>query len=92
MLSLLLIFGRSASSATLKQHDESINSAAELLCRASGILSYLSETVIPRWESAVGEDIKGRPIELSRDVVTALSKSVLPHLTVVLELTPFLSD
>lgn len=67
----------SASSATLKQHDESINSAAELLCRASGILSYLSETVIPRWESAVGEDIKGRPIELSRDVVTALSKLTL---------------
>lgn len=68
----------SVTTAALKSHDGTVNSAAELLCCSSGVLTYLAETVIPRWEAAVGEGVKGRPVELTRDVVTALSKSVLP--------------
>ncbi|KAK4701539.1 hypothetical protein P7C70_g4692, partial [Phenoliferia sp. Uapishka_3] len=67
----------SVSSAELKTHDETINSAAEMLCRSSGILSHLAEVVLPRWEAAVGEATKGRPVELQSDVVTALSKLAL---------------
>lgn len=64
----------SVSTTAIKVHDETVNVAAELLCRASGVLVHLAEIVIPRWETAVGEGAKGRPVELGRDVVTALSK------------------
>ena len=64
------------STADLKTHDETINSAAEMLCRSSGILQHLAEVVLPRWEASAGEASKGRPVELTRDVVSALSKCV----------------
>ncbi|GAA6022246.1 hypothetical protein JCM11491_001680 [Sporobolomyces phaffii] len=68
----------SVSSAAIAVHDETINQAAETLCRASGIFLHLAETVIPRWEAAVGiESLKSRPIEFSRDAATALSKMCL---------------
>lgn len=62
------------SSSELKLHDETINSAAELLCQSSGVLTHLVDVVLPRWEASVGDGVKGRPIELSRNVLTALSK------------------
>lgn len=65
----------SVSSSAIKVHDETINQAAEVLCRASGILLHLAEVVIPRWEAAVGtEALRARPVEMTREVCTALGK------------------
>ncbi len=65
----------STSTSALATHDATLNNAAEMFCRAGGVLTHLSEVVIPRWEAAVGEDgLKGRPVEFGRDVVTGLSK------------------
>ncbi|KAI5476732.1 pH-response regulator protein palc [Pseudohyphozyma bogoriensis] len=64
----------SVSSSDIKLHDETINAAAELLCRASGVFTHLAEVVIPRWESAVGDGIKGRPVEMGREVSEGLAK------------------
>lgn len=66
----------SVTTAALKIHDETVNTAAELLCRASGVLTHLSQVVIPEWEAVARERIKGRPLELSRDVVYALARYV----------------
>ncbi|GAA5851289.1 hypothetical protein JCM8547_004195 [Rhodosporidiobolus lusitaniae] len=68
----------SVSSTAIKVHDETINQAAETLCRASGVLMHLAEVVIPRWEAAVGaEALRLRPLEASREVATALAKMSL---------------
>ncbi|GAA5851574.1 hypothetical protein JCM5353_008966 [Sporobolomyces roseus] len=68
----------SVSSSAISVHDETVNQAAEMLCRASGVFLYLAETVIPRWEAAVGvESLKARPVEFTRDAATALSKMCL---------------
>ncbi|KAK4051160.1 hypothetical protein OIV83_002982 [Microbotryomycetes sp. JL201] len=62
------------TSAALKAHDETVNVAADMLCRASGVLMHLAEVVIPRWETGVGEEWRRRPVEFTRDVATALAK------------------
>ncbi|TNY20486.1 hypothetical protein DMC30DRAFT_249364 [Rhodotorula diobovata] len=68
----------SVTTTALKVHDETINQAADTLCRASGILMHLAEVVIPRWEAAVGIDaLRARPVEMSREVTTALAKTCL---------------
>ncbi|GAA5989650.1 hypothetical protein JCM10908_000573 [Rhodotorula pacifica] len=68
----------SVSSSAIGVHDETINTAADTLCRASGVLMYLAETVIPRWEAAVGtEALRARPVEMTREVTTALAKMCL---------------
>ncbi|POY74819.1 hypothetical protein BMF94_2092 [Rhodotorula taiwanensis] len=68
----------SVSSAAIGVHDETINSAADTLCRASGVLMHLAETVVPRWEAAVGtEALRQRPVEMTREVTTALAKMCL---------------
>ncbi|GAA6021459.1 hypothetical protein JCM10207_004742 [Rhodosporidiobolus poonsookiae] len=68
----------SVSSASISIHDETINQAADTLCRASGILVHLAEVAIPRWEAAVGTDaLRSRPLDMSREVATALSKMCL---------------
>ncbi|GAA5896969.1 hypothetical protein JCM8208_006126 [Rhodotorula glutinis] len=68
----------SVTTTALKVHDETINQAADTLCRASGILMHLAEVVIPRWEAAVGLDaLRARPVEMSREVTTALAKMCL---------------
>lgn len=59
--------------ADRKRGDEQINAAAETLCRAAGILKYLSEVAIPEWEGS-GAEMRGRPPETTREVATALSK------------------
>lgn len=65
----------SVSATAIAVHDETINSAADTLCRASGVLMFLAETVIPRWENVVGQEaLKSRPIEMTRQVTTALAK------------------
>ncbi|GAA5826928.1 hypothetical protein JCM3770_006308 [Rhodotorula araucariae] len=68
----------SVTTTALKVHDETINQAADTLCRASGILMHVAEVVIPRWEAAVGLDaLRARPIEMSREITTALAKMCL---------------
>ncbi|GAA5959660.1 hypothetical protein JCM3765_007232 [Sporobolomyces pararoseus] len=68
----------SVSSSAITTHDETVNQAADMLCRASGIFLHLAETVIPRWEASVGiESLRARPIEFTRDAATALSKMCL---------------
>ncbi|KAM0787598.1 hypothetical protein ACM66B_003666 [Microbotryomycetes sp. NB124-2] len=62
------------STSALKAHDETVNVAADMLCRASGVLTHLAEVVIPRWETAVGEEWRRRPVEFTREVATALAK------------------
>ncbi|KAL7008100.1 hypothetical protein EMMF5_002282 [Cystobasidiomycetes sp. EMM_F5] len=64
------------SDADRKRGDERINAAADLLCQAAGVLKYLSETAIPRWESAAG-GLKARTPELTKEVSSALSKLCL---------------
>lgn len=66
----------SVSEAERKRGDEQINSAADLLCRAAGILKYLAETIIPEWEAS-GSDLRGRPPEVTREVASALSRICL---------------
>ncbi|BGP32012.1 hypothetical protein JCM10296v2_003791 [Rhodotorula toruloides] len=68
----------SVSSSAIKVHDETINQAADVLCRASGVLLHLAEVVVPRWEAAVGtEALRARPVEMTREVCTALGKMCL---------------
>ncbi|GAA6027233.1 hypothetical protein JCM8097_002509 [Rhodosporidiobolus ruineniae] len=68
----------SVSSSAITVHDETVNQAADTLCRASGVLLHLAEVVIPRWEAAVGHDaLRLRPVDFSRDGATALSKLCL---------------
>ncbi|GAA5861686.1 hypothetical protein JCM3774_002670 [Rhodotorula dairenensis] len=68
----------SVSASAIAAHDETINHAADTLCRASGVLMYLAETVVPRWEAAVGQEaLKSRPVEMTRQVTTALAKMCL---------------
>ncbi|CAD6570078.1 MAG: hypothetical protein CYPHOPRED_003733 [Cyphobasidiales sp. Tagirdzhanova-0007] len=59
-----------------KKGDEQINSAADTLCRAAGVLQYLSETLIPQLEASPG-DLKDRPSEITREVAGAVSKLCL---------------
>jgi len=66
----------SVSEAQRKRMDEQVNAAAETLCRAAGVLKYLSETVIPDWE-ALTPDLRERPPEVTGDVTLALSKVCL---------------
>lgn len=61
------------SEAERKRCDEHINAAADMLCRAAGILRYLAETVIPEWEASAS-DLRGRPPEVTREVASALSR------------------
>ncbi|GAA6059255.1 hypothetical protein JCM10212_006648 [Sporobolomyces blumeae] len=68
----------SVSSSSISVHDETVNQAADMLCRASGILEHLAQVVVPRWECAVGlESLRARPVEFTRDAATALSKMCL---------------
>ncbi|GAA5978764.1 hypothetical protein JCM11641_006170 [Rhodosporidiobolus odoratus] len=68
----------SVSSSAIKIHDETINQAADTLCKASGVLMHLAEVIIPRWEAAVGtEALRTRPLEMTREVATALAKVCL---------------
>ncbi|GAA5840304.1 hypothetical protein JCM3766R1_001452 [Sporobolomyces carnicolor] len=68
----------SVSSSAITTHDETVNQAADMLCRASGVFAHLAETVVPRWEAAVGGDsLRSRPVEFTRDAAIALSKLCL---------------
>ncbi|KAJ7366650.1 BRO1 domain-containing protein [Mycena albidolilacea] len=70
---------RAISDADRKAKDSQLTVAADLLCRTSGIFSYISETVLGDWEStsSVASSAFTKPPDLSREVNSALAKSSL---------------
>jgi hypothetical protein len=69
---------RHTSEVERKRLDELVNTAAERLCHASSILTYLSEALIPRWETSVpSASLRNRPAETTREVTSALAKCAL---------------
>lgn len=67
---------RHTSEAERKRLDELVSQSVDALTRAAGILAFVSEDAIPRWETSAGEGIKGRPADTTREVTGALSKPV----------------
>jgi len=69
---------RGISDVERKAKDEKLNFAANLLCRASGVFSCISETVLLEWQNASPTDgttsCVNKPPDLNQDVNTALSK------------------
>ena len=57
-----------------KRADAQINSAADQLCRAAGVFDHLAKSAIPEWERVMGMSVKGRPVDLTREVCSALSR------------------
>jgi len=57
-----------------KRLDAELNSAADLLCRAAGIFKYLSEVVVSSWNDLSPHDVKQRPLDITCEIATALSK------------------
>lgn len=64
---------RAISDAERKAKDDQLNIAADLLCRASGIFSHISDSVLQEWD-CVSITPFTRPPDLSREVNTALAK------------------
>lgn len=67
---------RSISAEERKAKDDRLRWAADTLCRASGILLYLSQELLPKWRDAVGR-IDGLPPDLTTEATLALSKICL---------------
>ncbi|OCB87336.1 hypothetical protein A7U60_g5475 [Sanghuangporus baumii] len=67
---------RTISDSERKAKDEKLNFAVTLLCRASGIFKYLSETALPEWEKS-GSSPHSRPPDVTQQVTNALSKMSL---------------
>jgi hypothetical protein len=69
---------RSISDIERKAKDEKLNFAVTLLCRASGVFSYISDTVLSEWRNGVEHDGErtalNLPLDLSPEVNTALAK------------------
>ncbi|KAJ6557276.1 hypothetical protein DFH09DRAFT_1248226 [Mycena vulgaris] len=68
---------RAISDADRKAKETQLTVAADLLCRASGIFSYISDTVLVDWESATPAPTFAKPPDVSREVNNALAKSAL---------------
>ncbi|KAK0567947.1 hypothetical protein OC844_000037 [Tilletia horrida] len=64
---------RSLSDTQRRAKDDKLKTAADLLCRASGIFDYLASSFIPSWENAVGR-IDPRPPETTQELARALAK------------------
>ncbi|KAJ7164638.1 hypothetical protein C8R43DRAFT_1122515 [Mycena crocata] len=71
---------RLISDVDRKAKENQLTVAADLLCRASGIFSYISETVLLDWESACSASTFTRPPDVSREVNNALAKWVFDEL------------
>ncbi|KAK0505098.1 BRO1 domain-containing protein [Armillaria luteobubalina] len=67
---------RAISDVERKSKDEKLSHAITFLCRASGIFSFVSETVLPRWRDSRDGNLSGfsLPLDLSTEVNGALSK------------------
>lgn len=68
---------RAITDVDRRAREEKLNVALQFLCRASGIFTYLSDTVLPEWEtSRTTSPSVQRPPDLSREVSNALAKFV----------------
>ncbi|KAG5653517.1 hypothetical protein H0H81_012590 [Sphagnurus paluster] len=67
---------RAISDSDRKSKDEQLNVAVDFLCRASGVFTYIGDTVLPEWETHVktGPTAFEKPPDLRREVNIALSK------------------
>ena len=66
---------RAISDTDRKVKDEKLNVAVDFLCRASGIFSYISDTVLPEWETTRGSPPGfAKPPDVTREVTSALAK------------------
>lgn len=67
---------RAISDTERKAKDEKLNFAVTLLCKASGIFTYISDTTLLEWENsrAAGSPSINKPPDLIREVNTALAK------------------
>ncbi|TFK25204.1 pH-response regulator protein palC [Coprinopsis marcescibilis] len=70
---------RAISDSSRKLKDEQLQISVSFLCKASGLFSYISDTVLPGWEVDRTNAPLGynRPPELTREVNSALSKMAL---------------
>ncbi|KAF9010615.1 hypothetical protein BDQ17DRAFT_933061 [Cyathus striatus] len=70
---------RAISDEERKRKDEQLNVAVGFLCKASGIFTYVSDTVLPEWEvnRSGGPPGFNKPPELSREINNALAKMAL---------------
>jgi hypothetical protein len=70
---------RAITDSDRKIKDEKLNVAVNFLCRASGVYTYIADTVLPEWETnrAGGPPGFEKPPELSREVNSALAKYVV---------------
>lgn len=66
---------RQTSENERKRLDELINSAADMLCRASGVFGFISQTLLPERERRVGSS-SSLPIDLSQEMTGALAEYV----------------
>ncbi|TKY88719.1 hypothetical protein EX895_002350 [Sporisorium graminicola] len=67
---------RSTSAEQRKLKDDRLRWAADTLCRASGILLYLSQELLPKWRDYAGQ-VDGLPPDLTTEATLALSKVCL---------------
>lgn len=74
-------YDRAITEADRKAKDSQLNVAVDFLCRASGIYSYVADTVLPEWDASYKGDPSGfeKPPELNREVSGALAKYVGPY-------------
>ncbi|KAF7331671.1 BRO1 domain-containing protein [Mycena kentingensis (nom. inval.)] len=68
---------RAISAADRKAKEMQLTAAADMLCRASGIFSYIGETVLVAWDASGNSAAVAKPPDLSREVNNALAKLAL---------------
>jgi hypothetical protein len=68
---------RAITEAERQAKEEKVNVAVDFLCRASGIFTFLSDNVLPEWEtSRVSPPNSHKPPDLTREVSNSLAKFV----------------
>ncbi|CBQ69211.1 conserved hypothetical protein [Sporisorium reilianum SRZ2] len=67
---------RTTSADARKLKDDRLRWAADTLCRAAGILLYLSQELLPKWRDHVGR-VERLPLDLTTEATLALSKVCL---------------
>ncbi len=75
---------RGISDAERKTKDEKLGFAVTLFCKASGLFEHVTTTVLSGAEQTPGwQTGRSRPPELSNEVSLALSKCVVPSLSLI---------
>ncbi|KAF9050057.1 BRO1-like domain-containing protein [Panaeolus papilionaceus] len=69
---------RAISEEERKAKETKLSNAVDFLCRASGIFSFVGDTVLPDWDvSKTSPSSFSRPADLNREVIEALAKMSL---------------